>query len=127
MDLSHDSTTILGQLRKGQAETNHRLDAIRIELQRLNVHLEQLAAALATRHDEEPARLYPTQPYLSQVALTLRPKAEAAWSHLQTLPHTIRARKAFLTARPGDEFPGKLGGYSPGGAERAEVDGRDPA
>jgi hypothetical protein len=61
MDFSHDSSTILGQLRKGQAETNLRLDAIRVELQRLNVHLEQLAATLSNRQ-EEPAGHYPAQP-----------------------------------------------------------------
>jgi hypothetical protein len=104
MDLSHDSTTILGQLRKGQAEANARLDAIRVELQRLNVHLEQLAATLNSRpHDA--ARPYPGQGYLSQVLLTLRPKALAMWSQMQTLPRSFQAKKPIPGANLHREVP----------------------
>ncbi len=92
MDLSHDSSTILGQLRKGQAESNMRLDALRVELQRLNVHLEQLAAAVATRPDES-TRPGSAQLYLSQVVSTLRPKALAMWAQVQSLPRDLRTKK----------------------------------
>jgi hypothetical protein len=92
MDLSHDSTTVLGQLRKGQAESNLRLDAIRVELQRLNVHLEQLAAAVASQ-PSEPDHSYPVQVNLAQVVSTLRPKALAMWAHLQSRPRDLWAQK----------------------------------
>src|ERR1700760_4656914 len=92
MDLSHDSTSILGQLRKGQAEINVRLDAIRVELQRLNVHLEQLSAVLSTPHPEPPP-VYPAHLHLTQVVLGLRPRALAMWAHVQSFPQVLRSGK----------------------------------
>src|SRR5690349_14130018 len=95
MDLSHEST-ILGQLRKGQADANQRLDAIRAELQRLNVHLEQLAAVLATHREPPPARTNPARLYVAQVASTLRPKALAISARAQSL-----SRSALLSLLSG--------------------------
>jgi hypothetical protein len=99
MDFSHDST-ILGQLRKGQAEANQRLDAIRVELQRLNVHLEQVAAALAS-HRDPPARTYPALIYVSELASTLRPKALALSAQARNFSRSLRTRKM-------PTFPGQL-------------------
>ena len=108
MDLSHEST-IIGQLRKGQAEANQRLDAIRVELQRLNVHLEQLAAAVAT-HRDPPARTYPALLYVSQVASTLRPKALALSAQARNLSRSLSARKRpILSSQPGRRSASKAG------------------
>jgi hypothetical protein len=90
MDPSHDSPTILGQLRKGQAETNVRLEAIRVELLRLNAHLEHLAAALSANQRESPSA-YPLGVHLSEILVALRPKALAMWSQARHLPRGLQA------------------------------------
>jgi hypothetical protein len=98
MELPHDST-ILGQLRKGQAEANQRLDAIRIELQRLNVHLEQLSAVISA-HRDPPTRTYPARLYISQAASTLRPKALAMSAQARHLSRSLRTKKIALWLSP---------------------------
>jgi hypothetical protein len=103
MDLSHDST-ILGQLRKGQAEANHRLDAIRVELQRLNVHLEQLAAAVAAQRDPPP-RSYPVRVYVTQVASTLRPKALAMSAQARNLSRSFRTKNNSFVSGVSSQLP----------------------
>jgi hypothetical protein len=114
MDLSHEST-ILGQLRKGQADVNQRLDAIRAELQRLNVHLEQLAAALVT-HQDPPARTHPARLYVSQVVSTLHPKALAISAQARRLSRSVRARKTpMLSSQPHGQPGSKAGARSRSG------------
>jgi hypothetical protein len=112
MDPSHDSPTILGQLRKGQAETNVRLEAIRVELLRLNSHLEQLAAAVSSRQRDHSSP-YPVGLYLSQAVLALRPKALAVWSQAQNLPRSLLTRKRPQRSHPTGNFPHRVNSSSP--------------
>jgi hypothetical protein len=112
MDLSHDSPTILGQLRKGQAETNARLEAIRVELLRLNSHLEQLAAALSASQRERPDA-YPLGLHLSQIVVALRPRALAMWSQARNLPRGIQAPSRLSRPHPRGDSPQGLHSSSP--------------
>lgn len=104
MDLSHDSPTILGQLRKGQAETNVRLEAIRIELLRLNSHLEHLAAAVSASQRERP-EAYPLGLHLAQMVVALRPRALAMWSQARNLPRGLQAPSRLHRPDPPGDSP----------------------
>jgi hypothetical protein len=112
MDPSHDSPTILGQLRKGQAETNVRLEAIRVELLRLNSHLEQLAAAVSNRQHDHSGP-YPLGLYLSRVVPALRPKALAMWFQARNLPRGLLTQNRQHRTHPAGNFPGELDSSSP--------------